>query len=67
MLVQKLDTKKLYAMKSMHKEDLIDKKQIEHAKTEKFVLERNDCQFLVSLEFAFQTPEKIFFVMEFKQ
>jgi len=54
-------------MKSMHKEDLIDKKQIEHAKTEKFVLERNECPFLVSLEFAFQTPEKIFFVMEFKQ
>ena len=65
MLVEKKDTKQVYAIKSMHKEDIIDKDQIEHTKTERFVLEKSRSPFIVSLEFAFQTPEKLFFVMKF--
>ena len=65
MLVEKKDTRQLFALKSMHKEDIIDKDQIEHTKTERYVLEKSKCLFLVSLEFAFQTPEKIFFVMKY--
>ena len=65
MLVEKKDTKQLYALKSMHKEDIIDKDQIEHTKTERFVLEKSRSPFLVSLEYAFQTPSKVFFVMKF--
>lgn len=40
MLVEKKDDKKIYAMKSMRKEDLIDKEQVEHTKTERYVLEK---------------------------
>ena len=65
MLVEKKDTKQLYALKSLHKEQLIDKDQIEHTKAERYVLEKSNSPFLVSLEYAFQTPEKLFFVMEF--
>lgn len=65
MLVQKKDTKQVFALKSMHKEEIIDKDQIEHTKTERFVLEKSKCPFLVSLEYAFQTPDKVFFVMKF--
>jgi len=65
MLVQKKDTKQVFALKSMHKEEIIDKDQIEHTKTERYVLEKSKCPFLVSLEYAFQTPDKVFFVMKF--
>jgi serum/glucocorticoid-regulated kinase 2 len=65
MLVEKKDTKLVYALKSMRKEDIIEKDQIEHTKTERYVLERSDSPFLVALEYAFQNPEKIFFVMRF--
>jgi serum/glucocorticoid-regulated kinase 2 len=65
MLVEKKDTKQLYALKSMHKEDIIDKDQIEHTKTERYVLEKSRCPFVVGLEFAFQTPDKVFFGMNF--
>ena len=65
MLVEKKDNKQTYAIKSLHKEQIIGQDQIEHTKTERYVLEMSKCPFLVSLEFAFQTPEKIFFVMKF--
>ena len=65
MLVEKKDTKEIYALKSLRKEELIDKDQIEHTKTEKMILEHVNHPFLVNLAYAFQTPEKIFFVMQF--
>jgi serum/glucocorticoid-regulated kinase 2 len=65
MLVEKKDTKEIFAIKSLRKEELIDKEQIEHTKTEKVILETVNHPFLVGLEWAFQTPEKIFFVMHF--
>ena len=39
MLVEKKATKEIFAMKSLRKEELIDKDQIEHTKTEKMILE----------------------------
>ena len=65
MLVEMKKTKQVYAMKSLHKEEIIDKDQIEHTKTERLVLERSKSPFLVQLVYAFQTPDKIFFVMTF--
>jgi len=53
MLVEKRDDRELYALKSMHKEEIIDKNQIEHTKTERYVLEKSECPFLVRLEYAF--------------
>lgn len=65
MLVEKKDTKEVYALKSLRKDEIIDKEQIEHTKTEKMILEHVNHPFLVNLAYAFQTPEKIFFVMQF--
>ena len=65
MLVEKKDSKEIYAMKSIRKEEIIDKEQIEHTKTEKMILEHANHPFLVNLAYAFQTPDKIFFVMQF--
>ena len=38
MLVEKKDSKDIYAMKSLRKEELIDQDQIENTKTEKRIL-----------------------------
>ena len=65
MLVEKKDTKEVYALKSLRKDEVIDKEQIEHTKTEKMILEHANHPYLVNLVYAFQTPEKIFFVMQF--
>ena len=40
MLVEKKDNKKIYALKSLRKEEIIDKDQVQHTKTERFVLEK---------------------------
>jgi serum/glucocorticoid-regulated kinase 2 len=39
MLVSKKDTQEIYAMKSIRKEDIIEKDQVEHTKTERRILE----------------------------
>lgn len=39
MLVAKKDTEEIYAMKSIRKEDIIEKDQVEHTKTERRILE----------------------------
>lgn len=40
MLVEKKDDKKIYALKSLRKGEIIDKDQVEHTKTERYVLEK---------------------------
>lgn len=56
---------KYYAMKVLKKSMLKDKKQKMHTKTEREILEKIRHPFIVSLYFAFQTPEKLFFITEF--
>ncbi|KAL4427052.1 hypothetical protein ABPG74_001007 [Tetrahymena malaccensis] len=65
MLCQKKDTQELFAIKSIRKEDIIEREQIEHTKTERKILEQVNFPFLVNLEYAFQTKEKLFFAMKF--
>jgi serine/threonine protein kinase len=52
-------------MKSINKDDIVKKDQIEHTKTEKMILEHVNHPFLVNLAFAFQTPSKLYFIMQF--
>ncbi|CAD8139920.1 unnamed protein product [Paramecium pentaurelia] len=65
MMCEKKDTKELFAIKSLRKEHILDKNQVEHTKAERKLLEEIDHPFLISLEYAFQTQEKLFFVMKF--
>lgn len=65
MLCQKKDNQELYAIKSLRKEHIVDKNQVEHTRTERKLMEIIDHPFLVSLEYAFQTEEKLFFVLKF--
>ncbi len=43
----------------------MDVENIERTKIERHILQTVDSPFLVKLIFAFQTPEKLFFVMDF--
>jgi len=64
-LVQKKGDGKVYAMKSLRKDVIIDYDQIESTLLEKKILLEADHPFLVGMEYVFQTDQKIFFVMKF--
>lgn len=55
----------IYAMKMLRKENIIKRNQVEHTRTERSVLETMSHPFIVQLYFAFQTPKKLYFVMEY--
>ena len=55
----------VYAMKMLRKENVVKRNQVEHTKAERSVLQAATHPFIVNLEFAFQTPKKLYFVLEF--
>ena len=71
MLVRKKDdpTNSVYAMKSLKKELLLKRtnkdKEIAHIETERLVLQNVNSQFVVHLFYAFQTPHKLYMVMDY--
>jgi len=65
MLVKGTKDGKVYAMKMLRKENVIKRNQQEHTKTERSVLEAVSHPFIVTLHYAFQTPTKLYMVMEF--
>lgn len=66
-LAQKKDDKIFYAIKILTKKQIIDTDQMEHTKAEKMILQHVNHPFLVGLEYAFQTNQKLYFVMQFMQ
>ena len=64
-LVQKVDTKKLYAMKTLHKADVLRRNQVAHVKAERDILAEADNEWVVKLFFSFQDEENLYFVMEY--
>ncbi len=64
-LVEYKNTGKLYAMKSIKKDVLIDHDQIENTMLEKKILQSVNHPFLCSLVFCFQTEDRIYFIMNF--
>lgn len=65
MLVRKNDTGELLAMKILKKEHIIQRNQVEHTKTERRVLEMVKHPFIVKLRYAFQTPKKLYLLLEY--
>ena len=64
-LVEKIDSKKIYAMKQLRKDIIIKTDALLCTKLEKEVLKLVDHPFLVGLDYAFQTPTNIYFVMKY--
>lgn len=65
MQVRKKDTGRIYAMKVLHKASIITRNQVEHTRTERAVLGRIVHPFIVGLNYAFQTPDKLYFVLDY--
>eukprot|EP01012_Entosiphon_sulcatum_P016423 TRINITY_DN21350_c0_g1_i1.p1 TRINITY_DN21350_c0_g1~~TRINITY_DN21350_c0_g1_i1.p1 ORF type:complete len:499 (-),score=77.13 TRINITY_DN21350_c0_g1_i1:27-1523(-) len=66
LLVRKKDTGKLYAMKTIRKRNVLDKfGGIRNVFTERSVLRRTWHPFVAQAHFTFQTPDKLFFVMDY--
>lgn len=55
----------LYAMKTLRKAALVKRNQLAHTSTERTILQNIHCPFLVHLVFAFQTPDKLYMVLDF--
>jgi RAC serine/threonine-protein kinase len=65
MLVRKKDTRAVYAMKVLNKKTIVARGEVEHTKSEKSILMKLRHPFLVSLHYSFQSPDKLYFVMEY--
>ncbi|KAF0544487.1 Pkinase-domain-containing protein [Gigaspora margarita] len=64
--VRKKDTNRIYAMKVLHKQDLIERREVEHTLAEKNILiQAEACPFLVGLKFSFQTRTHLYLVTDF--
>ena len=64
-LVQKKDTGKVYAMKTLLKSEMFKKDQLAHVKAERDVLAGSDSPWVVSLYYSFQDAQYLYLVMEF--
>lgn len=65
MLVRHRDTQDLFAIKSVQKSRLLDKDRIHTVITERNILSRVSHPFIIGLKFAFQTPSKFYFGLEY--
>ncbi len=58
-------TKKFYAMKILNKKQILGQNLVKYAKTERDVLTYTKHPFAVGLKYAFQTPEKLFLLLDY--
>lgn len=64
-LVRIIGTRDIYAMKVLKKEEIKERQQVEHTKTELRVMGSLKHPFIVNLRFAFQTDTSLFMVSDF--
>jgi hypothetical protein len=64
-LVQKHNDKKFYAMKVLQKDKLMGQNLVKYARTERNVLSYTKHPFIVGLNYAFQTKEKLFLILDY--
>jgi len=65
MKVRHTKSKEIYACKVLSKRQLLEDKQVVNIFTERGILIRLRHPFVVSMQYAFQTREKLFFVMDY--
>ncbi|KAF9006146.1 kinase-like domain-containing protein [Cyathus striatus] len=64
-LVQKVDTGKVYAMKSLQKSEMLKRDQLAHVRAERDVLAESTSPWVVQLFYSFQDPLYLYLIMEF--
>lgn len=65
MQVRKKDDGKIYAMKVLRKDTIIARKQVTHTKSEKNILMKIQHPFIVNLNYAFQTKDKLYMILDY--
>lgn len=60
-----INTGKQYAMKILNKRQIMGNNLVKYAKTERDVLTYTKHPFIVGLKYAFQTPEKLFLLLDY--
>ncbi|EJD01242.1 AGC/NDR protein kinase [Fomitiporia mediterranea MF3/22] len=64
-LVQKTDTGKIYAMKTLKKDEMLKKDQLAHVRAERDVLAESNSPWVVQLFYSFQDAAYLYLIMEF--
>jgi len=64
-LVQHKETKKIYAMKVLTKQEMIKRNKIKRVLTEREILATADHPFIVTLYWSFQSSDSLYFVMDY--
>nr|VWO95487.1 Extracellular lipase (EC [Ganoderma boninense] len=64
-VVQKTDTNKIYAMKTLRKDEMLKKDQLAHVRAERDVLAESNSPWVVQLYYSFQDPSYLYLIMEF--
>eukprot|EP00004_Rigifila_ramosa_P004623 TRINITY_DN150_c1_g1_i1.p1 TRINITY_DN150_c1_g1~~TRINITY_DN150_c1_g1_i1.p1 ORF type:complete len:469 (+),score=122.38 TRINITY_DN150_c1_g1_i1:34-1407(+) len=62
---RKKDTGRIYAMKAIRKEHVVQRNEVDHTLSEKDVLAKVNHPFIISLKFAFQTEDRLYLVLDF--
>mmetsp|Transcript_27944 Transcript_27944/g.67329 ORF Transcript_27944/g.67329 Transcript_27944/m.67329 type:complete len:704 (-) Transcript_27944:302-2413(-) len=64
-LVREKQTNEMFALKVLKKDNIIKRNQVEHTKTERSVLGIVKHPFIVGLNMAFQSKDKLYFVLDY--
>ena len=64
-LAKKKDTGDLYAIKTLHKQKLVEMQKIHTIMCERNILSKASCPFIVQLHYAFQSDTKFYLCMEY--
>ncbi|CCM03555.1 uncharacterized protein FIBRA_05691 [Fibroporia radiculosa] len=65
MQVRKRDTSRIYALKTIRKQHIVERGEITHTLAERMVLARVNNPFIVPLKFSFQSEQKLYLVLAF--
>ncbi|CAL1712817.1 unnamed protein product [Somion occarium] len=65
MQVRKRDTSRIYALKTIRKQHIVERGEITHTLAERLVLARVNNPFIVPLKFSFQSAQKLYLVLAF--
>ncbi|KAJ3562116.1 hypothetical protein NP233_g9773 [Leucocoprinus birnbaumii] len=65
MQVRKRDTSRIYALKTIRKQHIVNRNEITHTLAERLVLAQVNSPFIVPLKFSFQSEQKLYLVLAF--
>ncbi len=64
-LCRKKDNRALYAMKTLRKQDVLQRNQAAHVKAERDILAEADNEWVVKLYYSFQDKSNLYFIMDY--